>query len=66
MSVVNMSLLLPCVTLCFLRLSVMYFHTFYKYMYVFFVGGLYTVSSESLLIFISERRLCISADVIYY
>lgn len=66
MSVVNMSLLLPCVTLCFLRLSVMYFHTFYKYMYVFFVGGLCTVSSESLLIFISERRLCISADVIYY
>lgn len=68
MSVVNMSLFLPCVTLCFLRLSVMYSHTFYKYMYVFsyciFVGGLCTVSSESLFIFISERRLCISADVI--
>lgn len=35
-----------------------YFHTFYKYMYVFsyciFVGGLCTVSSESLYSFQSE------------
>lgn len=52
MSVVNMSLFLPCVTLCFLRVSVII--SIRLFSYCIFVGGLCTVSSESLYSFQSE------------